>query len=171
MAKGTGTGTGIAMGSERMLAGPPSRENGGCSDCCWKGLMAHGAGSSIVITEARSMQLVGVLPMPPQSTSPLLPAPFVTALQWSPQPMQKDLLTQELSTAHLRLAVGDRQGRIAIWDAPSRQVTDWMATGSELGNGIQDLCWLQQKKHSNYILKKISAEANNKVQSSESSVC
>lgn len=145
-----GTGTGIAMGSERMLAGPPSRENGGCSDCCWKGLMAHGAGSSIVITEVRSMQLVCVLPMPPQSTTPLLPAPFVTALQWSPQPMQRDLLlTQELSTAHLRLAVGDRQGRIAIWDAPSRQVTDWMATGSELGNGIQDLCWLQQKKHSN----------------------
>lgn len=44
--------------------------------------------------------------------------------------MQRDLLlTQELSTAHLRLAMGDREGRIAIWNAPSRQVTDWMATG------------------------------------------
>lgn len=150
------TGTGIAMGSERMLAGPPSRENGGCSDCCWKGLLAHGAGSSIVITEVRSMQLVCVLPMPPQSTLPLLPAPFVTALQWSPQPMQRDLLlTQELSTAHLRLAVGDRQGRIAIWDAPSRQVTDWMATGTEMGNGIQDLCWLQQKHSNRWLLMAI----------------
>ena len=44
-----------------------SRENRGCSDYCWKVLVEHGAGSSIVITEVRSMQLVCVLPMPPQS--------------------------------------------------------------------------------------------------------
>lgn len=166
------TGTGIAMGAERMLAGPPSRENGGCSDCCWKGLLAHGAGSSIVITEVRSMQLVCVLPMPPQSTSPLLPAPFVTALQWSPQPMQRDLLlTQELSTAHLRLAVGDRQGRIAIWDAPSRQVTDWMATGTELGNGIQDLCWLQQKHSNRWLLMAIHGSSLLAIWNAQSGRC
>ncbi|KAH9305181.1 hypothetical protein KI387_009585, partial [Taxus chinensis] len=139
-----------------MLPGPPRRENGGCSHCCEKGLLAYGAGSSIVIVDCRSMQVVSVLPMPPSSSSPLLlPAPFVTSLQWTPQAMQKDL-TQELSTAHLRLAVGDRQGRIAIWDAGSGQVTHWLNFESEKGKlGIQDVCWVRGKGKGSWLLMAI----------------
>ncbi|KAF6139126.1 hypothetical protein GIB67_009969 [Kingdonia uniflora] len=83
-----------------MFPGPPSCNNGGSVDCSTSGLFAYGTGSSIAIVETRSMQLVTVIPMPsPSTTSPL-----------------RDFLTHEPSNSHLVLAVGDRQGRIALWD-------------------------------------------------------
>ena len=123
-----------------ILLGPPSRENGGCTQCSEKGLQVYRVGRTIVIIETRSMQPVSVLPMPPPSSSPLLPAPFVTSLQWTPQSIQKNI-TQELSTAHLRLAMGYRQGWIVVWDTGSRQVTHQMNFESNKGKlGIQDVC-------------------------------
>ncbi|KAL5207016.1 hypothetical protein ABZP36_031451 [Zizania latifolia] len=68
-------GAGTAM----MLPGPPGRGNGGCIDLSPSGLLAHGAGSSVVVTDPRSMQLLCILPMP----SPSL-ASFVTAVRWAP---------------------------------------------------------------------------------------
>eukprot|EP01018_Ginkgo_biloba_P039533 Gb_06602 [translate_table: standard] len=138
---------GMGVGADGMIPGPPSRENGGSLDCSSKGLVAYGAGSSIVISDIRSTQLVTALPMPPTSTTPLHPAPFVTSVRWIPEPMQRDILTQELSTLHLLLAVGDRQGRIAIWDTGSRNVINWLNFESEKGKlGIQDLCWLHSNR-------------------------
>ncbi|KAJ0985697.1 hypothetical protein J5N97_004053 [Dioscorea zingiberensis] len=139
-----------------MLPGPSSRNNGGCADCSAGGLLAYGAGSSIVVADPRSMQLVSVLPMPaPSQTSPSAQlvtsghalAPFVTAVRWIPQPVSRDLSTQdEPSNSHLRLAVGDRQGRIAIWDVRSRLVLQWLELDSGGADrsrlGIQDLCWI-----------------------------
>ncbi|KAM0932569.1 putative transcription factor WD40-like family [Dioscorea sansibarensis] len=139
-----------------MLPGPSSRNNGGCADCSAGGLLAYGAGSSIVVADPRSMQLISVLPMPAPSQgspSPLLVtsahalAPFVTALRWIPQSISRDLSTQdEPCNSHLRLAVGDRQGRIAIWDFRSRLVVQWLdldSGGAERSRlGIQDLCWI-----------------------------
>ncbi|XP_020094337.1 uncharacterized protein LOC109714233 [Ananas comosus] len=52
-----------------MLPGPPSRSNGGCVDSSHGGLLAYGAGSSVVVADPRSMQLVSVLPMPAPSSS------------------------------------------------------------------------------------------------------
>ncbi|GJM90151.1 hypothetical protein PR202_ga06405 [Eleusine coracana subsp. coracana] len=62
-----------------MLPGPPGRGNGGCIDLSPAGLLAHGAGSSVVVSDPRSMQLLCVLPMPSSSL-----ASFVTAVRWAP---------------------------------------------------------------------------------------
>ncbi|XP_008809225.1 WD repeat-containing protein 11 isoform X2 [Phoenix dactylifera] len=145
-----------------MLPGPPSRSNGGSADCSPSGLLAYGAGSSVVVADPRSMQLVSVLPMPPphhhhsssgggaatsSSTSPHALAPFVTSVRWSPQPLSRDLSAlDDASNSHLRLAVGDRQGRIALWDFRSRQVLLWLDLDSSADRsrlGIQDLCWVR----------------------------
>nr|XP_009381634.1 PREDICTED: WD repeat-containing protein 11 isoform X1 [Musa acuminata subsp. malaccensis] len=135
-----------------LLPGPPSRSNGGSADCSPSGLLAYGAGSCVVVADPRSMQLVCVLPMPPSAAASAHAslAPFVTAVRWTPQPLLRDLSSyDDPSTSHLRLAVGDRQGRIAIWDLRSRQIILWLdldaasssATSTRLG--IQDLCWIR----------------------------
>ncbi|XP_072994075.1 uncharacterized protein [Typha latifolia] len=145
-----------------MLPGPPSRSNGGCSDCSPGGLLACGAGSSIIVADPRSMQVVSVLPMPAPSSSSLYPypsivasstsahalAPFVTSVRWTPQPLCHDLSAHdEPSNSHLRLAVGDRQGRIALWDFRSRQILLWFDLDSSSSDrsrlGIQDMCWIR----------------------------
>ncbi|KAL6888632.1 hypothetical protein ACP4OV_009658 [Aristida adscensionis] len=129
-----------------MLPGPPGRGNGGCVDLSPAGLLAHGAGSSVVVSDPRSMQLLSVLPMP----SPAL-ASFVTAVRWAPP------APPSLAGAHpdddddrrpLRLAAGDRHGRIAVWDARARAVLHWLNLDEARGvapgtsGGVQDLCWI-----------------------------
>lgn len=134
--------SGVGAGVGWVLSGPPSKENGGATHCSSQGLVAYGAGSSVVVMEVRSMQLVVVLPMPAVKGAPLLPAPFVTAVQWTPEGLPRDV-TQDFSTAHLQLAVGDRQGRIAIWDVASGDVCTWLELEAEkTRHGIQDLCWV-----------------------------
>ncbi|XP_020597443.1 WD repeat-containing protein 11-like isoform X2 [Phalaenopsis equestris] len=144
---------------DSMLPGPANRSNGGAADCSPAGLLAYGAGSSVVIVDPRSMQLVSVLPMPstaPQSfgsitalTSALALAPFVTSVRWSCQTVSRDLsIEDDPSNSHLSLAVGDRQGRIAIWDFRSRSVFLWLeldhfSHGDRPKLGIQDLCWVR----------------------------
>ncbi|KAL5729631.1 hypothetical protein ACHQM5_002555 [Ranunculus cassubicifolius] len=139
-----------------MLPGPPSRNNGGSSDCSTSGLLAYGAGSSVSIIEIRSMQLITVLPMPaPSTTSSLSLAPFVTSVRWSPQPLRRDILTHEPSNSHLILAVGDRQGRIALWDFRLKFVLLWMDFDPPSKLGVQDLCWIRTKPDS-WILASIN---------------
>ncbi|XP_062218149.1 uncharacterized protein LOC133918327 [Phragmites australis] len=143
-------GNGAAAGSATvmMLPGPPSRSNGGCIDLSPTGLLAHGAGSSVVVSDPRSMQLLCVLPMPSASL-----ASFVTAVRWAP-PAAPSLAgaaggdAEDDDRRPLRLAAGDRHGRIAVWDARARAVLHWLnldeargvAPGS--GGGVQDLCWI-----------------------------
>lgn len=139
-----------------MLPGPPSRNNGGSSDCSTSGLLAYGAGSSVSIIETRSMQLVTVLPMPaPSTTSSHSLAPFVTSVRWTPQPLRRDILTHEPSNSHLILAVGDRQGRIALWDFRLKTVIQWMDFDPPSKLGVQDLCWILAKPDS-WILASIN---------------
>ncbi|XP_010247604.1 PREDICTED: WD repeat-containing protein 11-like [Nelumbo nucifera] len=146
-----------------MLPGPPSRNNGGSAHCSTNGLLAYGAGSSVVVVDSRTMQLISVLPMPAPSASPIGLAPFVTAVCWTPQPIRRDLLTHEPSNSHLLIAVGDRQGRIALWDFRLRQVILWLefdsptslAFSDKSKPGIQDLCWIRAKADS-LILASIS---------------
>ncbi|XP_042424399.1 WD repeat-containing protein 11-like isoform X2 [Zingiber officinale] len=136
-----------------LLPGPPSRSNGGAADCSNFGLLAYGAGSCVVVADPRSMQLVCILPMPPSPAASASAhaslAPFVTSVRWTPQPLLRDLSSHEDPfTSHLRLAAGDRQGRIAIWDLRSRQVLLWLdleaSSSSSSGRmGIQDLCWVR----------------------------
>ncbi|KAJ7557212.1 hypothetical protein O6H91_05G117000 [Diphasiastrum complanatum] len=127
---------------EAVMAGPAGKENGGCCHCSSHGLLAYGASSSVVIVDVRSMQLVSTLPMPAVRGAPLLPAPYVTAVQWIPEGFSRDL-TQESATNHLRLAAGDRQGRVAVLDIGLGEVTSLMALEGEKSRlGIQDLCWV-----------------------------
>ncbi|XP_043724935.1 WD repeat-containing protein 11-like isoform X2 [Telopea speciosissima] len=133
------------------LPGPPSRNNGGCADCSISGLLVYGAGSSVAVVDARSMQLLCVLPMLTPSTSPTALTPFVTSVRWIPQPLRRDVLTHEPSNSHLILAVGDCQGRIALWDFRLRLVLLWMefdppSDRSKLG--VQDLCWVRARADS-----------------------
>ncbi|MCO5554087.1 hypothetical protein L7F22_007613 [Adiantum nelumboides] len=125
-----------------MLVAPAVRENNGSCHCSSHGLLAYGAGSSIVIVDVRSMQLVTVLPMPSPGTTAFQPAPFVTSVQWTPEGLQRDL-TLESPTAHLRLAVGDKQGRIALWNVGTGEISTWLGLEAERGKlGIQDMCWV-----------------------------
>ena len=126
-----------------MLPGPPGRGNGGCIDLSPTGLLAHGAGSSVVVTDPRSMQLLCVLPMPSAAL-----ASFVTAVRWAPPAAPSSLAGDDDDCRPLRLAAGDRHGRIAVWDARARAVLCWLnldevrsvAPGSS--GGVQDLCWV-----------------------------
>uniref|UniRef100_A0A0E0CF77 Uncharacterized protein n=1 Tax=Oryza meridionalis TaxID=40149 RepID=A0A0E0CF77_9ORYZ len=129
-----------------MLPGPPGRGNGGCIDLSPAGLLAHGAGSSVVISDPRTMQLLCVLPMPSSSL-----ASFVTAVRWVPPSSSfhaAGIDDDDDERRPLRLAAGDRHGRIAVWDARARLVLHWLnldetrgvAPGS--GGGVQDLCWI-----------------------------
>ncbi|RLM80940.1 hypothetical protein C2845_PM12G02080 [Panicum miliaceum] len=126
-----------------MLPGPAGRGNGGCIDLSPTGLLAHGAGSSVVVTDPRSMQLLCVLPMPSAAL-----ASFVTAVRWAPPAAPSSLAGDDDDCRPLRLAAGDRHGRIAVWDARARAVLCWLnldevrsvAPGS--GGGVQDLCWV-----------------------------
>ncbi|KAJ3671195.1 hypothetical protein LUZ60_008621 [Juncus effusus] len=161
-------GNGRTSTWDSILPGPPNRSNGGCADSSPGGvLLAYGAGSCVVVVDPRSMQMVSVLPMPPPSSSssspqqqlPLLLAPFptaasasasfVTSVRWSPQPLSHDLssaVQDDPFNSHLRLAVGDRQGRIALWDLRSRQILLWFDLDSSSSSsrlGIQDLCWIR----------------------------
>jgi WD40 repeat protein len=125
-----------------MLVGPAAKENNGSSHCSSHGLLAYGAGSSIVIVDVRSMQLVTVLPMPCAGSTAFQAAPFVTAIQWNPEGLQSDLLG-ESATSNLRLAVGDRQGRIAIWNVANGEISTWLSLEADKGRlGIQDVCWV-----------------------------
>ncbi|PKA64675.1 hypothetical protein AXF42_Ash007422 [Apostasia shenzhenica] len=144
---------------DSMLPGPANRSNGGAADCSPGGLIAYGAGSSVVVVDPKSMQLVSVLPMPSPSppssasattlTSAIALAPFVTSVRWSPQPLSRDLSAlDDHSTSHLRIAAGDRQGRIAIWDFRSRSIVLWLdldhsSHGDRAKLGIQDICWVR----------------------------
>ena len=128
-----------------MLVGPAVKENNGSSHCSSHGLLAYGAGSSIVIVDVRSMQIVTVLPMPCPGTTAAQAAPFVTALQWTPEGLQRDLADESL-TSNLHLAVGDRQGRIAIWNVRCGEVIMWLSLEADKGRlGIQDICWVYGK--------------------------
>ncbi|KAG0455304.1 hypothetical protein HPP92_024596 [Vanilla planifolia] len=146
---------------DSVIPGPANRSNGGSADCSPVGLIAYGAGSSVVVVDNRSMQLVSVLPMPSPSplsstsintlTSALVLAPFVTSVRWSPQPLSRELSAlDEPSNSHLRLVAGDRQGRIAIWDVRSRSIVLWLeldqsSHGDRTKLGIQDLCWIRSE--------------------------
>ncbi|XP_042498165.1 WD repeat-containing protein 11 isoform X2 [Macadamia integrifolia] len=141
-----------------MLPGPSSRNNGGSVDYSTSGLLAYGAGSCVTVVDARSMQLLCVLPMPAPSTYPIALAPFVTSVRWAPQPLRRDILTHEPSNSHLHLAVGDRQGRIALWDFRLRVVLLWMEfdpSSDKAKLGVQDLCWVRARADS-WLLASIS---------------
>jgi WD repeat-containing protein 11 len=131
------------MASPMMLPGPPGRGNGGCTDLSPAGLLAHGAGSSVVVSDPRSMQLVCVLPMPSSSL-----ASFVTAVRWAPGSVAGEGDGDDDERSPLRLAAGDRHGRIAVWDARARAVLHWLNLDETRGvapgtaGGVQDLCWI-----------------------------
>ncbi|XP_078428005.1 transducin family protein / WD-40 repeat family protein isoform X2 [Wolffia australiana] len=151
---GSSPGTRAASSWDSVLPGPPSRDNAGSADCSPAGLLAYGAGSTVVVADPASMQLVAVLsvPAPPRvasSSSPLSSSlsPFVTSVRWLPLPLPRDLVgIDDPSTSNLQLAVGDRQGRIAIWDLRSRRVLLWLeldASSERARLGVQDLCWVR----------------------------
>lgn len=150
---------------DSVLPGPPNRDNGGCADCSPAGLLAYGAGSSVVVADPRSMQLISVLSVPaPVRSGSSAPssslAPFVTSVRWAPHPLPRDLLIiDDPSTSNLLLAVGDRQGRIAIWDFRSRRVLQWLEfdpSSDRARLGIQDLCWVRS---SSWIVASVSGQS------------
>ncbi|ERN03720.1 WD repeat-containing protein 11 [Amborella trichopoda] len=154
MASSSGGGGGGGSADTVVVPGPSSRNNGGCADCSSSGLLAYGAGSCVVVVETVSMQVACILPMPSSAHSL---APFVTALRWPP-PSPRSLDNQHgdgSGSDGLRLAVGDRQGRIAIWDAHSRRIMLWMEV-PESKAGVQDLCWLNCGESDHLLLASIT---------------
>lgn len=132
----------LGAGAGAVLPAPASKENGGASHCSSHGLFAYAAGSSVVVIDVRSMQLVSVLPMPAPRSTPSSSAPYVTAVQWTPEGVTRDL-TNDGQSMHLRLAAGDRQGRIAIWDVGLGEVVTWLGVEQEKNRlGVQDVRWV-----------------------------
>ncbi|VFQ67396.1 unnamed protein product [Cuscuta campestris] len=129
-----------------MIPGPPSRSNGGSADLSTTGLLAFASGSSVVVVETHSMQLVTAIPLPPPpSPSSAALSPFITSVRWSPHPLPHILLSSDAPNQHLVLSVGDRQGRICLLDLRSRAPLMFLDTSSNSTQklGIQDLCWIQ----------------------------
>ncbi|CAB4319020.1 unnamed protein product [Prunus armeniaca] len=157
-----------------MLPGPPSRNNFGSVDLSPSGLLAFPSGSSISVLDARSMQLIVTLPMPPptqasSSTSSL--SPFVTSVRWTPLPLRRDLLSTEPSSSHLLLAAGDRQGRIALLDLRLKSPVLWFDSDSSSSKlAIQDLAWVQARPDS-YLLASISGLSSLSLYNSSTGRC
>ncbi|XP_021808968.1 WD repeat-containing protein 11 [Prunus avium] len=157
-----------------MLPGPPSRNNFGSADLSPSGLLAFPSGSSISVLDARSMQLIVTLPMPPptqasSSTSSL--SPFVTSVRWTPLPLRRDLLSTEPSSSHLLLAAGDRQGRIALLDLRLKSPVLWFDSDSSSSKlAIQDLVWVQARPDS-YLLASISGLSSLSLYNSSTGRC
>jgi hypothetical protein len=98
------------------------------------------------------MQLLCVLPMPSSSASSL--ASFVTAVRWAPAASAPSLAAAEDAGLGeddhrpLRLAAGDRHGRIAVWDARARlllhllNLDESRSVAPGTSGGVQDLCWI-----------------------------
>ncbi|OIW19550.1 hypothetical protein TanjilG_07005 [Lupinus angustifolius] len=124
---------------DSMLPGPPNRNNFGSSDLSPHGLLAFPSGSSLSIIDTRSMQLLSSFPIPPPSSATSSLSPFVTALRWTPLPLNRDLLSTEPSSSHLFLAAGDRQGRIALLDFRIKSAVIWFDTDSKLDSTIQNI--------------------------------
>ncbi|KAM1046662.1 hypothetical protein PS2_025881 [Malus domestica] len=159
---------------DSMLPGPPSRNNFGSADLSLSGLLAFPSGSSISVLDARSMQLVVSIPMPPptqsSSTSSSL-SPFVTSVRWTPLPLRRDLLSTEPSSSHLLLAAGDRQGRIALLDLRLKSPVLWFDTDSSPSKlPIQDLAWVQARPDS-YLLASISGFSSLSLYNSSTGRC
>ncbi|KAK3025871.1 hypothetical protein RJ639_042300 [Escallonia herrerae] len=129
-----------------VLPGPPSRNNGGAADLSPTGLLAYAAGGSVAVVDARSMQLVHVLPLP-------APSPFLTSLRWSPHHLPLPLSPS--THPHLLLAVGDRHGRISLLDLRSPSPPLLSLSPSSEKSGIQDLAWIRTRSDS-YILAALS---------------
>ncbi|XP_057538802.1 uncharacterized protein LOC130816161 isoform X1 [Amaranthus tricolor] len=135
-----------------MLPGPPGRNNAGAIDITSSStLLAFASGSSVSLVDIRSMQLIAVVPLPPpqsssSSSSPSL-SPFVTSVKWAPHSLRQfDILSSDSlsSSSHLLLAVGDRQGRLSLFDFKSKSVVLWFETDhNSLKLGIQEMCWVK----------------------------
>jgi hypothetical protein len=111
------------------------------------GLLTHGAGSSVIVSDPRSMQLPCVLPMPSSSL-----ASFITVVRRAP-PAAPSLAgavagegeDDEDDCRPLRLTAGDHHDRIVVWDA---RVLHWLNLDETRGvalvsiGGVQDLCWI-----------------------------
>ncbi|KAM1076118.1 hypothetical protein ACFX19_024085 [Malus domestica] len=157
-----------------MLPGPPSRKNFGSTDLSLFGLLAFPSGSSISVLNARSMQLVVNIPMPPptksSSTSSSL-SPFVTSVRWTPLPLRRDLLSTEPSSSHLFLAAGDHQGHIALLDLCLKSPVLWFDTDSSPSKlAIQDLAWVQARPDS-YLIASISGFSSLSLYNSSTGRC
>ncbi|GBG86177.1 hypothetical protein CBR_g41081 [Chara braunii] len=94
-----------------ILPGPCARENYGAMDCNAQGLLAYATGTTVVVVEVRTMQLVSTLSLNSKQDA------AVTAVRWSPEGLSRDLG----HGSPLRLAAGDRAGRIIIWDVTQEE--------------------------------------------------
>jgi hypothetical protein len=100
-----------------MLSGPPGRGNGGCINLSPAGLLAHGAGTSVVISDPHSMQLLCVLPMPSSSMASFgLPWGTTTTASLSGTPVRGPCSTLNLDETRVIMLVSVK--------------------------GVQDLCWI-----------------------------
>jgi WD repeat-containing protein 11 len=123
---------------------PSGRGNGSCIDLSPVGLLTHGAGSSVIVSDPRSMQLLCVLPMPSSSL-----ASFITVVRRAPPALAGAVAGEgeddEDDCRPLRLTAGDHHDRIVVWDA---RVLHWLNLDETRGvalvsiGGVQDLCWI-----------------------------
>ncbi|KAK9863395.1 hypothetical protein WJX84_011255 [Apatococcus fuscideae] len=126
-----------------FLPGPASKTNTGAADLLGGEALAYAVASSIAVVDVHRMQLACVLYGAHRSAA-------VTAVSWSPDCHTR--VTTE--AAPLRLASGDNEGRVVLWDVTTAtalggsedlvQAASGAGKKSELGRAgaVRDLAWV-----------------------------
>ncbi|KAK9829709.1 hypothetical protein WJX72_007460 [[Myrmecia] bisecta] len=124
-----------------FLPGPASKNNAGAADMLAGEAFAYAVSSAVAVVDVHRMQLACVLQGGHKSAA-------VTAVSWCPECHTRDLK----GPSHLRLASGDQEGRVVVWDVTSANVIATLddphqaATGAgrkaDKPAGIKDLAWV-----------------------------
>ncbi|KAA6419923.1 MAG: hypothetical protein FRX49_10113 [Trebouxia sp. A1-2] len=93
-----------------FLPGPVSKINAGAADLLAGELFAYAVSSGVAVVDVHRMQLTCVLHGGHKSAS-------TTAVSWAPECFSRDA-----ATSSLRLASGDNEGRVVVWDVSSGTV-------------------------------------------------
>ncbi|KAF5836106.1 hypothetical protein DUNSADRAFT_6477 [Dunaliella salina] len=92
--------------------GPAQKANRGASDLLEGQLFAYGCGSGVVVMEVQQLQVAATL------EGVVHKGGAVTSVKWCPMCHSRDLI----SDTHLRLASGDSNGGVAVWDVQCQSV-------------------------------------------------
>ncbi|KAK3585480.1 hypothetical protein CHS0354_003328 [Potamilus streckersoni] len=122
--------------SPKIFSGVLHNQNKGACDWGWQGLVAHGCHNFVTIVDPQSVQVLQVLDKHKGN---------VVKVKWARENYHHDLS----SPYQLRLASGDSNGNIIIWDVDKGEPRAEFSDGNKT---IQDLEWLGTQDASHDLL-------------------
>ncbi|XP_062608661.1 WD repeat-containing protein 11-like isoform X2 [Saccostrea cucullata] len=122
--------------SPKVITGALNAQNKGASDWGWQGLLSYGCQGFIVVVDPKTVQVLQVLAKHKGN---------VVKVKWAKENYHHDLG----NPYSLRLASGDNNGVIIVWDVTSGTVKSEFSEGSK---PIQDMEWLTYQDASHDLL-------------------